>query len=35
MVARHSFDAVSLKADDPEMYDRYARQTRSRTFTLL
>jgi hypothetical protein len=35
MVAHPSFDSITLRAELPDIYKRYARETRSRTFTLL
>ena len=35
MVGRPSFDSVTLKTERPDIYKRYERETRSRTFKLL
>lgn len=35
LAARHSLDAVTVKIERPDVYDLYARETRSHTFTLL
>jgi hypothetical protein len=34
-MASHSFDSITFKAAHPELYDAFARETRSRRFTLL
>lgn len=35
MVGRHSFDSIAFKNQHSDLYDAFARETRSRTFTLL